>query len=128
MVILYDRFNLPENIFEVIFSTDQQRMVGELLIKEMKDKKGELGKSEMSLFAMTLHNGEYITILKDPPYNGKKVKISYNKRQFYDRILTPMKGMGLIEYDLYKKRYRLSENFNKDMIRIGLLWLRELKK
>ena len=59
---------------------------------------------------------------------GKKVKISYNKRQFYDRILTPMKSMGLIDYDLYKKTYRISDNFNKEMIRIGLLWLREMKK
>ena len=94
----------------------------------LKDKGGEIGKTEMSLFATTLHEGEYMTMLDDPPYKGKKVKISYNKRQFYDRILTPMKGMGLIEYNLYTKKYSLSENFNKDMMKIGLMWLRELKK
>ena len=128
MVILYDRFNMLDDIYGVIFSTDQQRLVAKLLIKELKDKGGQIGKAEMSLFATTLHEGEYVTTLEDPPYKGKKAKISYNKRQFYDRILTPMKSMGLIEYNLYTKKYSLSENFNKDMMRIGLMWLRELKK
>ena len=128
MVILYDRFNMSDDIYGVVFSTDQQRLVAKLLIKELKDKGGQIGKTEMSLFATTLHEGEYVTILDNDPYKGKKVKISYNKRQFYDRILTPMKGMGLIEYNLYTKKYSLSQNFNKDMIRIGLMWLRELKK
>ena len=128
MVILYDRFNMLDNIYGVVFSTDQQRLVAKLLIKELKDKGGQIGKTEMSLFATTLHEGEYVTILEDHPYKGKKAKISYNKRQFYDRILTPMKSMGLIEYNLYTKKYILSENFNKDMMKIGLMWLRELKK
>ena len=35
--------------------------------------------------------------------------------------------MGLIDYDLYKKTYRISENFNKEMTKIGLLWIRELR-
>ena len=83
----------------------------------------------MSLFATTLHEGNLITDqIEEPPYRGKKVKISYNKRQFYDRILTPMKSMGIIDYDLYKKTYRLSDKFNKEMIRIGLMWLQELRK
>ena len=129
MVILYDRFNLPDDIYEVIFATKQQVIVGKLLIQEMKEKGGEVGKTEMSLFATALHEGNLITdTLDEPLYRGKKVKISYNKRQFYDRILTPMKSMGLINYDLYKKTYRISENFNKDMIRIGLMWLKEMRK
>ncbi len=128
MVILFDKFNLPKNIFEIIFATKQQRIVAELLIKEFKEKGGELGKSEMSLFATQLHEGNVITELAEPEYKGKKVKISYNKRQFYDRILTPMKSMGIIEYDLYKKTYKLSDSFNKELIRIGIMWLRELRK
>lgn len=128
MVILFDRFNLPENVFEVIFATKQQRIVAELLVREMQEKGGEIGKSEMSLFATALHEGNYITTLNEPPYIGKKVKISYNKRQFYDRILTPMKAMGLIDYDLYKKTYRISDKFNKDMIKVGLMWLRAIRK
>ena len=36
MVILFDRFNLPEDIFEVIFATKQQIIVAKLLIEEMK--------------------------------------------------------------------------------------------
>ena len=39
-----------------------------------------------------------------------------------------MKSMGLIHYDLYKKTYKISERFNKLMIKIGLMWLRELGK
>jgi len=129
MVILFDRFNLPEDIYEVIFATKQQIIVAKLLIGMIKENDGEINKTEMSLFATKLHEGNYVTTLIDePPFKGKKVKVSYNKRQFYDRILTPMKSMGLVDYDLYKKTYKLSENFNKEMIRIGLLWLMEKKK
>lgn len=128
MVVLFDRFNLPEDIFEVIFATKQQTIVAKLLIEMIKENKGEINKTEMSLFATKLHEGNLITTLvEEPPYKGKKVKISYNKRQFYDRILTPMKSMGLIDYDLYKKTYKISDKFNKLMIRIGLLWLREIR-
>ena len=129
MVILFDRFNLPEDIFEIIFATKQQIIVGKLLIDMIKENEGEINKTEMSLFATKLHEGDLITdLLDEPPYKGKKVKISYNKRQFYDRILTPMKSMGLIDYDLYKKTYKISDKFNKDMIRIGLLWVQEFRK
>ena len=128
MVILFDRFNLPEDVFDVIFATKQQKIVGKLLVNELKEKEGEITKTEMSLFATRLHEGNLITEIDEPEYRGKKVKISYNKRQFYDRILTPMKSMGIIDYDLYKKTYKLSEDFNKEMIRIGLLWIRELRR
>jgi len=128
MVILFDRFNLPENIFEVIFATKQQEIVGKALIEYMKDNGNEITKTEMSMFATKLHDGEFVTMLDDPKYLGKKVKLSYNKRQFYDRILTPFKSMGIIDYDLYKKTYKLSDQFNKELIRIGLKWLQELRK
>jgi len=128
MVVLFDRFNLPEDIFEVVFATKQQVIVAKLLVEMIKEKDGEITKTEMSLFATTLHEGKLVTDkIQDEPYKGKKVKISYNKRQFYDRILTPMKSMGIIDYDLYKKTYKLSDKFNKEMIRIGLLWLKELR-
>jgi len=113
---------------EVIFATKQQKIVANLLINYMKENGGEIGKSEMSLFATKLHEGNLITEINEPPYRGKKVKLSYNKRQFYDRILTPMKSMGIIYYDLYRKTYKLSEAFNKKMVKIGLSWLRELRK
>ena len=128
MVILFDRFNLPEDVYEVIFATKQQKIVGKLLIENIKDAGGEFTKTEMSMFATKLHEGNMITEIDEPEYKGKKVKLSYNKRQFYDRILTPMKSMGLIDYDLYKKTYKLSDKFNKEMIRIGLMWLQELRK
>ena len=129
MVILFDRFNLPEDVFEVIFATKQQIIVAKLLIEMIKDNGSEISKTEMSLFATKLHDGDLITdLIDEAPYKGKKVKISYNKRQFYDRILTPMKSMGLIDYDLYKKTYRISDKFNKDMIRVGLMWLQEMRK
>ena len=129
MVILFDRFNLPEDVYEVIFATKQQIIVAKLLIEMMKDNGGEIGKTEMSLFATKLHEGDLITdLIDEPPYKGKKVKVSYNKRQFYDRILTPMKSMGLVDYDLYKKTYRISDKLNKDLQHIGLMWIREIRK
>ena len=129
MVILFDRFNLPEDIYEVVFATKQQIIVAKLLIEMMKDNGGEIGKTEMSLFATKLHEGDLITdLIDEPPYKGKKVKVSYNKRQFYDRILTPMKSMGIIDYDLYKKTYRISDKLNKDLQHMGLMWIREMRK
>ena len=129
MVILFDRFNMPEDIYEVIFATKQQIIVAKLLIEMMKENGGEIGKTEMSLFATKLHDGNLITdLIDEPPYKGKKVKVSYNKRQFYDRILTPMKSMGIIDYDLYKKTYKISDKLNKDLQHIGLMWIREMRK
>ena len=128
MVILFDQFHLPEDIFEIVFATTQQKIVAKVLIKTMKGKNGEINKTEMSFFATKLHDGQMVTEIDEPGYEGKSVKLSYNKRQFYDRILTPMKSMGMIDYDLYKKTYKLSDAFNKELIKIGLLWLRELKR
>ena len=128
MVVLFDQFHLPEDIFEIIFATNQQRIVAKVLIRNLKTKGGEMNKTEMSFFANKLHDGELVTELDEPGFQGKKVKLSYNKRQFYDRILTPMKSMGMIDYDLYKKTYSISEQFNKEMVKIGLLWLREFKR
>jgi len=128
MVILFDIFNLSENIFEIIFATKQQKIVGELLIRIMKEKGGEITKSEMSFIATELHEGRMITTINEPEYAGKKVKLSYNKRQFYDRILTPMKSMGIIYYDLYKKTYKISDRFGKELQKLGFMWERELKK
>jgi hypothetical protein len=129
MVILYDQYNLPEDVYEIIFATTQQVQVAKLLVQEMKLHEGEVGKTQMSMFATSLHEG--ITIKNNNnKFNriNKPTKISYNKRQFYDRILTPMKTMGLINYDNFKKTYKLSEKFNKNMMRIGLMWLQELRR
>jgi hypothetical protein len=128
MVVLFDRFNMPEDIFEVLFATKQQIIVAKALIEYIKDNKEEITKTEMSLFATELHEGSFETEIDEPPYQGKKVKLSYNKRQFYDRILTPMKSMGLIDYDLYKKTYKLSDKFYNDVLKIGLMWKQELQK
>lgn len=128
MVILFDQFNMPDDIFEVIFATKQQTIVARLLVDEMKMNDGVIGKTEMSMFATSLHDGNLIANIEEPGYENKKVKLSYNKRQFYDRILTPMKGMGLIEYDLYKKHYKLSDKFNKAMIKTGIMWMQEMRR
>ena len=129
MVVLFDQFNLPESIYDILFATTQQVEVARLLIEEIKVKGGEIGKTEMSMFATALHDGRMIETVTEGPFRQKKkVKISYNKRQFYDRILTPMKTMGLIDYDLYKKTYKISEKFNKNMMKIGLMWLQELRR
>jgi hypothetical protein len=129
MVILFDLFNIPDDIFEVIFATKQQIIVAKLLINHIKENGGEIGKSEMSIFATKLHEGNLVAeIEEEPSFKKKKVKLSYNKRQFYDRILTPMKSMGIINYNLYKKTYKLSEQFQKEMANIGAMWMEEIKK
>jgi hypothetical protein len=128
MTILFDQFNLPENIYEVIFATEQQVIVAKLLIEEMKQHGGEIGKTEMSVFATALHEGKLVDEETNQFGQKKRVTLSYNKRQFYDRILTPMKSMGLIDYDMYKKTYKISDKFNKNMMRIGMLWLYEMRK
>jgi len=126
--MLFDRFNLPEDIYELVFATEQQAIVGRLLIDFMKENHGEIGKSQMSMFATSLHEGKIVAQIPMPKFKGKKVKLSYNKRQFYDRILTPFRSMGMIDYDMYKKTYKLSENFHKEMTRIGLLWIKEARR
>ena len=87
-----------------------------------------MGKTEMGLFANNLHEGKVIIKEAGKSPLQKEVNMSYNKRQFYDRILTPMRGMGMIDYDLYTKSYKVSDKFNKLMIKIGLMWLRECDK
>lgn len=128
MVILVDQQNLPEDIYSVIFATEQQEVVAKMLIKYMIINGGEIGKTEMGLFANNLHEGKVILKEKGKSPLQQEDRMSYNKRQFYDRILTPMRGMGLIEYDLFKKTYKLSDKFNKLMVKIGLMWLRELDR
>ena len=133
MVILYDRFNLPNNVYDILFATEQQAIVAKLLIEMLRKNNGEVGRELMSFFANKLHDGKFTVESKDVDIGnlslpGKKTVISYNKRQFYDRILTPLKGMGLIEFDIYKKVYRLSNNFLKDLNEISKLWQMELTK
>ncbi len=128
MVILFDRFNLSDDIFETIFATAQQIIVGRTLIEYLKENDREVNKTQMSFFATQLHDGKLVTQIKKSPYAGKEVKLTYNKRQFYDRILTPFKSMGMIDYNMYKKTYKLSDNFNKEMRGIGLMWLQEFQK
>lgn len=128
MVILVDQQNLSEDVFTVIFATEQQEVVAKMLVKYMMGNGGEIGKTEMGLFANNLHEGKMILKEKGKSPLQQEARMSYNKRQFYDRILTPMRGMGLIEYDLFKKTYKISDKFNKLMVKIGLMWLRELEK
>lgn len=126
MVILFDLFSMPEDIYSIIFATKQQKIVAKVLIRTLKEQGGELNKTDMSFFATQLHEGKFETEIDEPGYEGKKVKLSYNKRQFYDRILTPMKSMGMIYYDLYKKTYKISDRFTKEINKIGILWQREV--
>lgn len=128
MVILFDRFNLSEDIFDIVFATNQQKIVAKELAKYIFEKRGEITKSEMSKFATDLHDGQYTTTLEDGEFKGKKVKLSYNKRQFYDRILTPMKSMGMVDYDLYKKTYKITVKFETDVSKIGSMWTQFVRK
>ena len=128
VVILFDQHNLANDVYEIVFATTQQKIVGRVLINYLKQNNGAVSKSKLSLFATKLNEGKVVTQIEEEPFVGKYVKLSYNKRQFYDRILTPMRAMGLIEYDLYKKTYKISENFTKALGNVGTLWSREFKK
>jgi len=129
MVILFDAYNLPENIYEIVFATEQQVVVGKMLVDAMKRNNGEFDKTAMSLFATKLHDGVMVEYTVNQPFPiKKKEKISYNKRQFYDRILTPMKTMGMIDYDNYRKVYKVSDKFSKNLMGLGYKWLEELKR
>lgn len=129
MVILFDQYNLPEDIYTIVFATDQQIIVGKMLIESMKTQGGEMGKTEMSLFANQLHEGITVPAKQAGPLKiGKPTSLSYNKRQFYDRILTPMRAMGMIDYDVYRKKYKLSSQFNNAMIKVGLMWAQEVRR
>ena len=127
MVILFDVLHMPDDIFSVVFATEQQVQVAKLFLSEMKSNGGSLDKTQMSIFANTLHDGMMIdTEIEIGPIKKKeRVKISYNKRQFYDRILTPMRSMGMIDYDLYKKKYIVSDKFVQELGKIGMLWKKE---
>lgn len=127
MVILYDQFNLPADIYEIIFATPQQKIVAKVLINWMKSNGGEINKTQMSYFATKLHDGSLEAEIDEPGFKGKTVRLAYNKRQFYDRILTPMKSMGLISYNLYSKTYKVSPEFSQTIAKIALMWSQELR-
>ena len=68
MVVLFDRFNLSEDIYEVIFATKQQIIVAKLLIEMIKENDGEINKTVRSVFATKLQEGNLITtLIKKPP-------------------------------------------------------------
>lgn len=126
--MLFDIFHMPDNVFSVVFATEQQITVAKLLLSELKIHKGELTKQEMSIFANSLHAGMEtdIEIVVGPIKKTEKTKISYNKRQFYDRILTPMKTMGMIDYDMVRKKYLISSKFVDELSKIGMMWRKEV--
>ena len=55
MVILFDQYNMSDDIFEVIFATEQQVLVAKLLVEEMKVKEGELGITASYAHVQCLH-------------------------------------------------------------------------
>jgi hypothetical protein len=34
--------------------------------------------------------------------------------------------MGMIDYDMYKKKYFISDKFNSSVKKIGLMWVQEI--
>ena len=71
MVMLFDRFNLSDDVFETIFATKQQEIVAKALIQYFKNHESEINKTQMSFFATQLHEGNFETTLREPPYAGK---------------------------------------------------------
>jgi len=50
VVILFDQHNIPSNVYETIFSTTQQKIVGRVLVDYLKANDGEVTKVKLSLF------------------------------------------------------------------------------
>jgi DNA excision repair protein ERCC-2 len=67
-----------------------------------------------------------VIVFLDQRYAWPRYKNCFSKD--HDRILTPMKSMGLIDYDLYKKTYKLSDKFYNEMMQIAVMWKEELHK
>ncbi len=128
MVILLNELDKTKNVEEIIFATKQQAIVAKLLIDKMKDNGGGFDKTEMSIFATKLHDGKITMETRCHNFVVNNINISYNKRQFYERILAPMKDMGLVEYNEQKKMYFLSDKFSELMSRLGEMWNDEIKK
>lgn len=108
MVVLFDRSTLSANVFETLFATAEQAAAARALVDALKQNNCEFTRQEMSAFANELHAG--------------KGNVKYNRRQFYERILTPMKGMGLVEYVELQKCYRITAKFSDDLLRIAQQW------
>ena len=120
MTVLFSRTDLPtQDIFLIVFSTEQQRVVGNLLLDFVIKNNGEIKNTQMSAFATNLHFGKLNKIFEHEKAKG----IKYNKRQFYDRIVTPMKEMGMLDYQKEQKSYKISLDFNRLTAKIGGLWL-----
>ena len=115
MVILFDQFNLPDNIFEIIFATKQQVVVAKLLVEEMKSKDGEMGKTEMSMFATALHEGRLVEEVAEGPIKPKKkIKLYRYTYSFYETpndfiIESPWTNMSA---DFYKDRHLKRADFH----------------
>ena len=79
MVILFDAYNMPESIYDLVFSTDQQAMVAKLLVTYMQQNGGEIGKTEMGLFAQKLLTVKWLlNLLVNVCLTHKKVLVTIN--------------------------------------------------
>ena len=100
MVLLFDQFHMPEDVYEVIFATEQQKIVAKVLIEAMKENNRIMNKTEMSFFATKLHEGD---------------------------LIAPMRAMGMIDYNMYKKIYMVSDRFCNAITKISIMWQREVR-
>lgn len=127
LVILFHSKNL-DNIHSIVFATRQQELVAKMLLDFFKEHENKLSKTEMAFFATLLEKGAIVLKVEETFSAKKMIKLSYNKKQFYDRILTPMKEMGMVEYDNNQKVYQLSDAFSTILQEIGNIWSREIRK
>ena len=92
MVILVDQQNLPEDIYKVIFATEQQEIVAKMLIRYMIINGGEIGKTEMGLFANNLHEGK--VILKEKG-KSKRIKGRLSEGNHWcPRVFSPVSSVA----------------------------------
>ena len=78
--MIFDKFNLSEDIFDILFATEQQKLVAKLLIEYIKENEREITKTEMSFFATKLHEGKYV-------FSGELINLAFS----FSSILLPAK-------------------------------------
>ena len=128
MVILIDQQNLPEDVYAVIFATEQREVVAKMLVKYMAENGAKWERQRWVCSPTTFTKGKLSSRKKANLPCSRKQGCLTTRGNFMIGSLRRCASMGLIEYDLFKKTYKLSDKFNKLMVRIGLMWLRELDR
>lgn len=131
MTILFNS-NEMSDIVQIIFPLENQWKCAKLLIEYIKSH-NYISKAQISKLADLLNEGNLKELGEEFYDLNSKLDfelevLKYNRKQFYSRIVGPMKEMGLINLGLYDKKYRLSLEFLDNLEKLKELWSQIIKK